>query len=75
MISKAAFLPMVFLTGYRIQYGPNGTAEPLKSLSSRFHGIAVSYKGNNSTFIRDDGLPDGVVPFHYPAADFKADFL
>ncbi len=55
-------LPLVFLTGYKVNYVPDGSAVPLFSTNGkRLPGIAVCYHGNNSAFIRSDGKSDGVV--------------
>jgi hypothetical protein len=55
-------MPVVFSTGYRINYAPGGSAVPL-SLSSedKLSGIAVCYHGNNSAWLKNDGQPDGMV--------------
>jgi len=41
------------------------------------HGTPDSLKGSRSDWTRQflDGLPDGPVPFHYPAADYREDLL
>jgi len=54
-------LPIVFLTGYKIQYIPNGRAMPLKASAAKFYGLAVAYKNNTARFVLDDHLSDHVV--------------
>ena len=55
-------VPVVFETGFRIEYKASGSAVPLLSVfAERPSGIAVHYFGNNSAFLKNDGLPDGVV--------------
>jgi hypothetical protein len=55
-------LPVVFLTGYRINYVPGGSAVPLFSSSEdRPPGIAVCYHGNNPAWLKNDGQPDRIV--------------
>lgn len=54
-------LPLVFLTGYRIEYVPHGSATPLFPWAKEWTGIAVFYKGNNAAFLKNDGQPDGMV--------------
>jgi hypothetical protein len=54
-------LPVVFLTGYRIDYVPRGTATPLFSWAKDWTGLPVYYHGNNTAFLKNDGQPDGVV--------------
>ena len=40
-------------------------------------GTPQELKVSDSTWVRQfmDGLPDGPVPFHYPAPDYDADLL
>ncbi|RMF18032.1 MAG: ABC transporter ATP-binding protein [Gammaproteobacteria bacterium] len=40
-------------------------------------GSPADLKRNGSPFVKQflNGLPDGPVPFHYPAADYKADLM
>jgi hypothetical protein len=52
-------LPVVFSTGYRVDYVPNGKATPLGARA--MDGIAVCYHGNNSAWLKNDGQPDGIV--------------
>jgi hypothetical protein len=55
-------LPLVFSTGYRIEYVSNGKAVPLVKLTwFGRSGLAVTYHSNSTQYIRDDGLSDGVV--------------
>jgi len=54
-------LPVVFLTGYRINYVPRGTATPLFSWAKDWTGLTVFYHGNNTAFLKNDGPSDGVV--------------
>jgi phospholipid/cholesterol/gamma-HCH transport system ATP-binding protein len=39
------------------------------------HGSTQEVKSSRDPFVRQfiDGLPDGQVPFHYPAAPYEAD--
>lgn len=54
-------VPVVFLTGYRIEYTPGGKAVPLfKPSDGRESGIAVTYHSNSTTF-KKDALPDGAI--------------
>jgi len=41
------------------------------------HGTPDALKGSSSDWTRQflDGLPDGPVPFHYPAQDYRQDLL
>ena len=59
--NSSDFLPLVFLTGYKINYFPGGTAEPLFPWAKDFTGLVVYYKGYNLTFLQNDGQPDGTV--------------
>jgi len=67
-------LPLVFLTGYRVEYKAGGSAIPLARFSSPFgrDGLAVCYKSNNAWFkpglpIRDDGVIRNFVPAEFAA--------
>jgi hypothetical protein len=62
-------LPLVFVTGYRIDYVPNGNATPLFSWAKDWTGLAVFYKGNNAIFLKSLGRSDGVVT-HFTPQDF-----
>ncbi len=65
------FLPVVFLTGYRINYMQGGTAVPLFSSSeSGPPGIAVCYHGGSATWLKNDGQPDGIV-MNFISSNFK----
>jgi len=56
------FLPVVFLTGYKIQYFPGGDAAPISaSLKGQLQGISVGYKNHNTKYLKNDGLSDGIV--------------
>jgi hypothetical protein len=60
--SSCDSLPMVFLTGYRINYVAGGSAVPLYSSSeSRSPGIAVCYHSLTAWFHVNDGKSDGIV--------------
>ena len=41
------------------------------------HGKPEALRDTDSAWVRQfmQGLPDGPVPFHYPAADYAADLL
>jgi hypothetical protein len=55
-------MPVVFSTGYRINYVPGGSAVPLAvSPEDKLSGIAICYHGNNSAWLKNDGQPDGMV--------------
>jgi hypothetical protein len=54
-------LPIVFSTGYKIEYVPNGKAVPLLKPTKDWPGIAVAYRSNTACYIPNDGLSDGVV--------------
>jgi hypothetical protein len=55
-------VPIVFETGFRIEYKAGGRAVPLSAVfAAQSFGIAVHYMGNNSIFLKKDGMPDGVV--------------
>jgi hypothetical protein len=51
-------LPIVFLTGYKIDYATGGKAHPLKNAAIP-EGIAAFYKSNSTEFIvaKVDGIP------------------
>jgi hypothetical protein len=79
-------LPLVFLTGYRIEYKPDGRAIPLgPPLQLRFErtweewwrgdslpalGIAVAFKSNETVFLRVDPKTDLVLHLIDPKTDF-----
>ena len=52
-------LPVVFSTGFKIDYVPGGKAHLLANGDS--YGIAVFFKGNNAAFLRSE--PDGIPLF------------
>jgi hypothetical protein len=55
-------VPVVFSTGYKIDYTPGGKAVPrLLGISERFSGIVVSYHSAATMFARNDGLSHGIV--------------
>jgi hypothetical protein len=57
-------LPIVFSTGFRIEYKPGGRAFPLSPKSGpdvSKGGIAVTYHSNAARFLRNDQQPDGTV--------------
>lgn len=58
-------LPLVFSTGYKIDYVPGGKAHPLTN--DDLGGIAVFFKDNNVAFLR--AQPDG-IPLFPPAGAF-----
>ena len=56
------FLPVVFSTGYRLNYVPGGSAVPATPFTrDRGVGIAVTYHGNATIYIWNDHNPDGAV--------------
>jgi len=60
--NSSDLLPVFFLTGYRINYVPGGSAVPFfLTPENRPKGIAVCYHGNNAAWLKNDGLLDGVV--------------
>ncbi|MCE0498282.1 MAG: hypothetical protein LV481_10095 [Methylacidiphilales bacterium] len=65
-------LPLVFLTGYKVNYVPGGAAVPL--MKPEYQGIAVCYKSNNASFVVAPSStavnPDGSIPNFVPA-DFN----
>jgi hypothetical protein len=63
-------LPVVFSTGYRIEYTPHGKATPLPGF--KMSGIAVFYHSNNAWFRRDDLQSDHAV-LDFISDDFKPD--
>lgn len=63
--------PLVFLTGFKIEYVPDGKATPrVGKPQARVNseGVAVCYKGNNAMFKKNDGLSDKVVLDFVPYA-------
>jgi type II secretory pathway pseudopilin PulG len=63
-------LPLVFVTGYRVEYKAGGSAIPLAPSPSPFgfDGLAVCYKSNNAWFKREMPVrPDGVIQTFVPA--------
>jgi hypothetical protein len=52
---------MVFSTGYKIEYVPNGRAVPLFKPTKDRQGIAVAYHSNAACYIPNDGLSDSIV--------------
>jgi hypothetical protein len=67
-------LPVVFCTGYRVEYKPGGRAIPLTD-KSRYHddGIAVSYHNNSAAFLKKSTQPDGsILNFISPDANLGA---
>ena len=61
-VTSSDLVPVVFSTGYKINYVPGGSAVPLFSSSEdRPSGIAVHYHGNNAAWLKNDGQPDGIV--------------
>ena len=55
------FIPIVFNTGYKVNYVPDGDAVPLDASSVVMQGLTVAYKSNTAAFVKDDGLPDHIV--------------
>lgn len=67
--SSSDLLPVVFSTGFRVNYVPGGTAVPLFAPSKERAGIAVCYHGNNSAWLKNDGQPDCIVT-NFVSPDF-----
>ena len=66
-------VPLIFSTGYRINYAPGGVAVPLFSSSynifsstNRPSGMAVYYHGNKAAWLDRDGQPDREVTNFVP---------
>jgi hypothetical protein len=61
-------VPVVFSTGYRVEYKPGGRAVPLAD-KSRYNddGIAVSYHSNSAAFLKKSTQPDGSILNFIPA--------
>jgi hypothetical protein len=53
-------VPLVYLTGFRLDFTPDSTAVPVSDAVKQFGGISLFYKGNSSAFHKSD--PDGSVP-------------
>jgi hypothetical protein len=70
-VSSSDLLPVIFSTGYRINYVPGGNALPISpSSEDKPPGIAVHYHGNNAAWLKNDGQIDGIVTnFISPAFD------
>lgn len=49
--SDSDSLPLVFSTGYQVDYAPDGKARPLKNPSFEGVGIAVCYLSNSAKFV------------------------
>jgi hypothetical protein len=66
-------LPLVFLTGYRINYQPNGSAVRLSASSSPFPSLGVCYKANDAIFKIPNPTTssDTIQNFLPPAFDAK----
>jgi len=61
-------IPLVFLTGWRVNYAPGGSAVPIPGASRAINeGLAVCYKSNSAVFKKNDNLPDGSVLNFVPA--------
>ncbi|HEV3271575.1 MAG TPA: hypothetical protein VGZ93_05280 [Candidatus Methylacidiphilales bacterium] len=67
------WVPLLFVTGYKITYASGAPAVPLvKSPNPDSHGVAVFYKGNDAVY-RSPGMvtnPDGSISNFIPA-DFN----
>jgi hypothetical protein len=68
--SSSDALPVVFSTGYRIEYAPNGKASPLAGRKTP--GIAVFYHSNAAWFKTDNPQADHVI-LNFISPDFKPD--
>jgi len=67
-LSSSDALPVVFITGYRVEYAPNGKATPLPGRKTA--GVPVFYHSNYSFFKFVDGYDD---PLNFISSDFKPD--
>ena len=56
------YLPVVYLTGYRLKFVAGGNAVPLNAAEVPVSGLGMAYKGNGAFFLKDDRLPDHIVP-------------
>ncbi len=63
-------MPVVFSTGYRVNYVAHGTAIPLSN--EKYPGILVYYYSNSTYFKTADVGPDGIVT-DFISGDFKPD--
>jgi hypothetical protein len=64
-------VPVVFSSGYRINYVPGGDATPILSAPKpRYDGVSVCYHSNSASW--QEGQPDGIVP-NFISPDFKPD--
>ena len=52
-------LPVIFSTGFRVEYKPEGRALPLKT--NHLNGITVTYHSISAQFRIDDGQSDQIV--------------
>jgi len=66
--NSSDYLPVLFSTGYRIDFAPNGSATPLPG--TKADGLAVFYHSNASTF-KIENLQHVVLDVISP--DFKSD--
>jgi hypothetical protein len=68
-------LPLVFLTGYRIEYKAGGSAVPLGKFVNPFgnDGLAVCYQGHDAWFkvVKSEHANDGIV-VNFVSPDFDA---
>jgi hypothetical protein len=76
-VHSSDLLPLVFLTGYKVNYVPGGTAMPLVTPAPQYGGgismgEIVFYKGNNMTYRPNASAADGSIPNFVPP-EFKPD--
>jgi len=62
--------PLVFLTGYRINYHPDGSAVPLPSAAHPFHGLAACYHSNSAAFLGPNPAGSSQDIEHFIPLDF-----
>jgi hypothetical protein len=66
-------VPLIFLTGYKVNYAADGAAVPLmKPYPVSSSGIAVFYRGNNVTYIKPERTADGTI-LNFVSQNFKSD--
>jgi type II secretory pathway pseudopilin PulG len=58
--NSSDLVPVVFTTGYILNYAPGASAVPDLGVKSPFHGMSVAYKSNAARFCK--AIPDGTVP-------------
>jgi hypothetical protein len=68
-ISAPDSLPLIYMTGYKIAYKPNGAAVPLAKTppGGLPPGLTVMYKNNSTRFLRPTEGGDGSIPNFMPS--------